>query len=127
MALTKTPICDFGKNADDFRLKSTDNKILSLNELKGEKGTLIMFICNHCPYVKAVIKDIVEDCAKLKNYGINSVAISSNDHCIRCNPIFARVFWFFIFQIVKHNLYNIICLLQKLQYVILGKKLMTFV
>ena len=79
MALTKTPICDFGKNADDFRLKSTDNKILSLNELKGEKGTLIMFICNHCPYVKAVIKDIVEDCAKLKNYGINSVAISSND------------------------------------------------
>jgi len=79
MALTKTPICDFGKNADDFRLKSTDNKILSLNELKGEKGTLIMFICNHCPYVKAVIKDIVEDCAKLKSYGINSVAISSND------------------------------------------------
>ena len=79
MALTKTPICDFGKNADDFRLKSTDNKILSLDELKGEKGTLIMFICNHCPYVKAVIKDIVEDCAKLKNYGINSVAISSND------------------------------------------------
>ena len=58
MALTKTPICDFGKNADDFRLKSTDNKILSLNELKGEKGTLIMFICNHCPYVKAVIKDM---------------------------------------------------------------------
>ena len=49
MALTKTPICDFGKNADDFRLKSTDNKILSLNELKGETGTLIMFICNHCP------------------------------------------------------------------------------
>ena len=44
MALTKTPICDFGKNADDFRLKSTDNKILSLNELKGEKGTLIMFM-----------------------------------------------------------------------------------
>ena len=66
MALTKTPICDFGKNADDFRLKSTDNKILSLNELKGEKGTLIMFICNHCPYVKAVIKDIVEDAQNLK-------------------------------------------------------------
>ena len=62
MSLTKTPICDFGKKADDFRLKSTENKILSLNELKGEKGTLIMFICNHCPYVKAVIKDIIEDC-----------------------------------------------------------------
>ena len=75
----KTPICDFGKIADDFRLKSTENKIISLNELKGEKGTLVMFICNHCPYVKAVIEDIVEDCKKLEKLGINSVAISSND------------------------------------------------
>jgi len=75
----KTPICDFGKKADDFRLKSTENKIISLNELKGEKGTLVMFICNHCPYVKAVIEDIVEDCKKLEKLGINSVAISSND------------------------------------------------
>ena len=79
MSLTKTPICDFGKKADDFRLKSTENKIVSLNELKGEKGTLIMFICNHCPYVKAVIKDIAEDCKKLENSGIKSVAICSND------------------------------------------------
>ena len=79
MSLTKTPICDFGKKADDFRLKSTENKIVSLNEIKGEKGTLIMFICNHCPYVKAVIKDIAEDCKKLENYGIKSVAICSND------------------------------------------------
>ena len=79
MSLTKTPICDFGKKADDFRLKSTENKILSLNELKGEKGTLIMFICNHCPYVKAVIKDIAEDCKNLENFGIKSVAICSND------------------------------------------------
>ena len=79
MSLTKTPICDFGKKADDFRLKSTENKIVSLNEIKGEKGTLIMFICNHCPYVKAVIKDITEDCKKLENFGIKSVAICSND------------------------------------------------
>ena len=79
MSLTKTPICDFGKKADDFRLKSTENKIVSLNEIKGEKGTLIMFICNHCPYVKAVIKDIAEDCKKLENFGIKSVAICSND------------------------------------------------
>ena len=70
MSLTKTPICDFGKKADDFRLKSTENKIVSLNELKGEKGTLIMFICNHCPYVKAVFKDIAEDSKKLENFGI---------------------------------------------------------
>ena len=75
----QTPICDFGQKAHDFELKSTDNKILSLNDIKGENGTLIMFICNHCPYVKAVTKDIVEDCKKLKDLGINSVAICAND------------------------------------------------
>ena len=75
----QTPICDFGQKAHDFELKSTDNKVLSLNDVKGENGTLIMFICNHCPYVKAVTKDIVEDCKKLKDIGINSVAICAND------------------------------------------------
>ena len=75
----QTPICAFGQKAHDFELKSTENKILSLNDVKGENGTLIMFICNHCPYVKAVTKDIVEDCNKLKEIGINSVAICAND------------------------------------------------
>ena len=75
----QTPICDFGQKAYDFKLKSTDNKIISLNNVKGDNGTLVMFICNHCPYVKAVIKDIVEDCNKLKKIGINSVAICAND------------------------------------------------
>ena len=75
----KTPICDFGKKAPDFKLKSTDNKILSLNDIKGENGTLIMFICNHCPYVKAVTKEIVEDCTELQKLGINAVAICAND------------------------------------------------
>jgi len=75
----QTPICDFGKKALPFELKSTDNKIISLNDIKGENGTLIMFICNHCPYVKAVTKDIVHDCEELKKLGINSVAICSND------------------------------------------------
>ena len=79
MTLTKTPICDFGKKADNFNLKSTENKMISLNDVKGENGTLIMFICNHCPYVLAVIKEIVKDCKELKNYGIKSVAIMSND------------------------------------------------
>ena len=79
MSLTKTPICDFGKKAENFQLKSTDNKIISLNDIKGENGTLIMFICNHCPYVKAVIEDIVEDSNKLADFGIKSVAICSND------------------------------------------------
>jgi peroxiredoxin len=76
----QTPICDFGKKALPFELKSTDNKIISLNDIKGENGTLVMFICNHCPYVKAITKDIVEDCKELKKIGINSVAICSNDH-----------------------------------------------
>ena len=75
----QTPICDFGKKALPFELKSTDNKIISLDDIKGENGTLIMFICNHCPYVRAVTKEIVKDCNELKKIGINSVAICSND------------------------------------------------
>jgi peroxiredoxin len=79
MALTKTPICDFGKKAENFKLKSIKNEFISLNDVRGKKATLIMFICNHCPYVKAIIKDLVVDCKDLKNDGINSVAIMSND------------------------------------------------
>ena len=79
MTLTKTPICDFGKKAESFELKSIENKIVSLNDIKGKNGTLIMFICNHCPYVKAVIKDIVDDTKLLENLGIGTAAIMSND------------------------------------------------
>ena len=79
MALTKTPVCDFGKKAEDFKLKSINNKVVTLNDIKGEKATLVMFICNHCPYVKAIIKDLAKDCYELRNDGINSVAIMSND------------------------------------------------
>ena len=79
MALTKTPVCDFGKKAEDFKLKSINNKLVTLSDIKGEKATLIMFICNHCPYVKAIIKDLAKDCNELRNDGINSVAIMSND------------------------------------------------
>ena len=50
----KTPICDFGQTAKNFELKSTDNEAINLNDIKGENGTLIMFICNHCPFVKAI-------------------------------------------------------------------------
>ena len=75
----KTPICDFGQAAKSFELKSTNNKIIKLNDVKGKNGTLVMFICNHCPYVKAVIKDIVEDCKNLKELDITAVAICSND------------------------------------------------
>ena len=79
MTLTKTPICDFGKKADFFELKSIENKLINLNDIKGKNGTLIMFICNHCPYVKAVIDDIIDDCKNLEKEEIKSVAIMSND------------------------------------------------
>ena len=75
----QTPTCDFGQKAIPFKLKSTENTVVSLNDIKGENGTLIMFICNHCPYVKAVTKDIVEDSKNLKVLGINTVAICAND------------------------------------------------
>ena len=79
MTLLKTPVCDFGKKAESFELKSINNELISLNDVKGEKATLIMFVSNHCPYVKAIIKDLAKDCADLKKEGINSVAIMSND------------------------------------------------
>ena len=79
MVLTETPICNFGEKAKDFNLLSIENNKLSLNDIKGENGTLIMFICNHCPYVKAVIKDIVQDVKFLESLGIKSAAIMSND------------------------------------------------
>ncbi|NMN68150.1 peroxiredoxin [Candidatus Pelagibacter ubique] len=75
----KTPICDFGQAAKSFELKSTNNEIINLNDVRGENGTLIMFICNHCPYVVAVIKDIIEDYKNLKELGIKAVAICPND------------------------------------------------
>ena len=79
MTLTKTPLCEFGKKADFFKLKSTKNKIIDLNTIRGTNGLLIMFICNHCPYVIATIKEIVETSKELKKYRINSLAIMSND------------------------------------------------
>jgi peroxiredoxin len=73
------PICDFGWKAPDFRLPGTDGKAYTLNEVRGAKGTLIMFICNHCPYVRSVIDRIVRDATELMSFGISSVAISAND------------------------------------------------
>ena len=55
----ETPVCDFGRKAPTFRLPGVDGKTYSLDEVKGPNGTLVMFICNHCPYVKAVIDRIV--------------------------------------------------------------------
>ena len=79
MAIMKTPLCEFGKKAEFFELKSTDKEMISLDKIKGENGLLIMFICNHCPYVIATIKEITETSKELKKYKINTLAIMSND------------------------------------------------
>jgi len=79
MVLTKTPICNFGEKANSFELKGTDDKVHKLKDHLGKNGTLIMFICNHCPYVKAVIDDMVHDCKHLEKDGVKSLAIMSND------------------------------------------------
>jgi peroxiredoxin len=79
MVLMETPICNFGKKAIDFNLPGTDEKQWSLTDCAGEKGTLIMFICNHCPYVKAIQTRLIDDALKLIDIGVNSVAIMSND------------------------------------------------
>jgi peroxiredoxin len=74
-----TPICDFGWKAPSFTLRGVDGKTYSLEGLRGRNGTLVMFICNHCPYVKAVIDRIVRDANELNGVGVSAVAISSND------------------------------------------------
>ncbi|WP_455206988.1 thioredoxin family protein [Kaarinaea lacus] len=79
MVSLETPVCEFGKPAVDFSLPGVDGKRWTLQDCKGEKGLLVMFICNHCPYVKAVRERIVRDTSELKKLGINSVAIMSND------------------------------------------------
>ena len=79
MVSLETPVCDFGTKAIDFTLPGVDGRTWSLQECMGEKGLLIMFICNHCPYVKAVQDRIVRDALELKQFGIASVAIMSND------------------------------------------------
>lgn len=73
------PVCDFGWKAPDFVLPGTDGRDWSLADIRGPKGTLIMFICNHCPYVQAVIDRIVRDARELQALGIGVAAISSND------------------------------------------------
>jgi peroxiredoxin len=76
---TETPLCDFGLPAPDFRLVGVDGDQWSLAECRGERATLVMFICNHCPYVKANIDRIVAVCRELAPLGMRAVAIMPND------------------------------------------------
>ena len=73
------PICNFGWKARDFDLPGTDGKRYNLAGSIGPGGLLVMFICNHCPYVKAIRERLILDCAELKTFGVNAVAINSND------------------------------------------------
>jgi peroxiredoxin len=79
MVSLETPVCDFGTPAPDFSLPGVDGKLWSRDECVGERGLLVMFICNHCPYVKAVQQRIVRDVLELKPLGINAVAVMAND------------------------------------------------
>jgi len=75
----ETPICNFGEKAKPFELIATDGKSYSLEDVRGPKGTLVMFICNHCPYVKSILDRIIRDVRSLDSHGIGAVAIMSND------------------------------------------------
>lgn len=75
----RPPVCDFGWKAPGFSLVGIDGKTYTLDQLKGSKGTLVAFICNHCPYVVAVVDRIVRDARDLEALGVNTVAICSND------------------------------------------------
>jgi peroxiredoxin len=77
-ALT-TPKAEIGWKAPDFHLKGTDGKTYSLNDVKGQNGLVVMFICNHCPFVQAIADKIATDTKALAELGIASVAIMSND------------------------------------------------
>jgi peroxiredoxin len=79
MVRTESTVCDFGWKAVAFDLPGTDGKRHTLASARGPSGLLVMFICNHCPYVKAVIDKIVRDCGELAAHGIGSIAIMSND------------------------------------------------
>ncbi|MFL6647190.1 MAG: thioredoxin family protein [Sulfurifustaceae bacterium] len=76
---TETPICDFGAPAPDFRLPGVDGKLWTPAEARGPNGLLVMFICNHCPYVKAVRERIIRDVRDLAPLGIGAIAINAND------------------------------------------------
>ena len=79
MVSLNPPVCDFGWKAPDFNLPGTDGRQWTLADIRGPKGLVVMFICNHCPYVKAIQQRLADDMRALKLIGVNAIAISSND------------------------------------------------
>ena len=78
--LLDTPVCDFGWSAPDFTLKDSDGISFTMSEHLGDKGLLIAFICNHCPYVKTIGDRLAEDTKELMESGIGVLAVMSNDY-----------------------------------------------
>lgn len=91
MVSLQTPVCDFGQPAIDFDLPGVDGKRWTLADCRGEKGLLVMFICNHCPYVQAVRERIVRDTTELTSLGVNAVAIMSNDPALYAEDSFENM------------------------------------
>ncbi len=79
MVSLETPVCNFGWKAVDFSLPGVDGKRYAIADVRGPNGLLVMFICNHCPYVKAVRERLVGDCRELLDHGVGAIAIMSND------------------------------------------------
>jgi peroxiredoxin len=79
MVSLQPPVCDFGWRARAFDLPGVDGKRHTLESARGKNGLLVMFICNHCPYVKAIRERLIRDTRELQQYGINAIAIMSND------------------------------------------------
>jgi peroxiredoxin len=79
MVLANAKICDFGWKARDFALRGVDGKTYSLADVRGPRGTLVAFICNHCPYVRAVIGRLVEEAKALRDLGMGTIAVMPND------------------------------------------------
>lgn len=91
MVALETPVCEFDKPAIDFDLPGVDGQRWTLARCRGENGLLVMFICNHCPYVKAVRERIVQDARELQALGIESVAIMSNDPDLNAEDSFENM------------------------------------
>ena len=79
MVALNPPVCDFGRPASPFDLPGTDGQRHTLESCRGTNGLLVMFICNHCPFVKAIIDRLIRDCRELAGLGIGCVAIMSNN------------------------------------------------
>ena len=86
-----TPIADIGWPAAPFTLKGTDSRFHSLKQLAGPRGTLVVFMCNHCPYVKAILPRLIRDAQELKTLGVHTVAINPNDDVAYPEDSFAHM------------------------------------